>query len=456
MESKTSASEMLNMFLNANDIDIGWYNQQLAAEIPRYARIVDMMVEEENNKNNEKNESNDIATDVAANSENNTSSIPVGSNGDETALTVEKIRQQFPLVKWLKRSEFIILPAEFELLKATQSIKDKNRSLYGMDAASGFACEFLDPQPGDKILDIACAPGGKLMLISELMKKEGMLIGVDVSLERLYTCRSLLRKYKTGLPKKMDNDESPSSWYLGVFHYDGTTFDVSAMKSIEKSLMNDIIFDSVEEIEILKKNHYGKRLSKKQKAEVVGRREIVYSKAFPKENEAYFDKVLVDAECTHDGSIKHVTKSFPITTTTNGSEENTEASTSTGMSNLSFVTRDMTALVDLQLNLLVNGFKNLKPNGVLVYSTCSFCKCQNEGVISKFLSMEPTARMIPVDHDQAGGDSNSKQGDDKLTQKQIPAIKSTAIPGCYLFSPEPSKTSGLFVSRMTKILPASD
>ncbi len=451
MESKITASEMLDKFLSINNIDATWYSQQLAAEIPRYARIVDMMVEEEeNNDKVDKNESEDAATEDALNTENKGSDLSaiVSASSDDVGLSVEKIRQQFPLVKWLKRSEFVVLPADFELLKATQSIKDKRRSLYGMDAASGFACEFLDPQPGDKILDIACAPGGKLMLISELMKKEGMLIGVDVSLERLYTCRSLLRKNKTGIPKKMDDE---SSWYLGVFHYDGTTFDIPAMKTIEKSLVNDIIFDSVEEIELSKKNHYGKRLSKKQKAEVISKREMIYSKAFPKDNEAYFDKVLVDAECTHDGSIKHVTKSFP-TTSSNVSEESTDASTSAaGMSNLSFVTRDMTALVELQLTLLRNGFKNLKPSGVLVYSTCSFCKCQNEGVITKFLSMEPTARMIPIDQNHDNNDNKN----DKMTQ-QIPATISLTIPGCYLFSPDPSKTSGLFVSRITKILLVND
>lgn len=37
----------------------------------------------------------------------------------------------------------------------------------------------LDPKPGEVVLDMTCAPGGKLSHISQLMKNQGRVIGVD-------------------------------------------------------------------------------------------------------------------------------------------------------------------------------------------------------------------------------------------------------------------------------------
>lgn len=72
-----------------------------------------------------------------------------------------------------------------------------------------------------------------------------------------------------------------------------------------------------------------------------------------------FDKVLVDAECTHDGSIKHLQK----------------FGTQWGWD--TFERRVMnpgrlSSLQRLQRNLLVNGFSLLKPGGTLVYATCRY------------------------------------------------------------------------------------
>ena len=34
----------------------------------------------------------------------------------------------------------------------------------------------LDPQPGDSVLDLCCAPGAKLCMIAEMMGREGTLV----------------------------------------------------------------------------------------------------------------------------------------------------------------------------------------------------------------------------------------------------------------------------------------
>ena len=57
--------------------------------------------------------------------------------------------------------------------------------------------------------------------------------------------------------------------------------------------------------------------------------------------------------------------------------------------------KQLTGLVDLQFSLLTNAAEHIKPNGILVYSTCTIEQSENERVISRFLKEN---RMFTVDH----------------------------------------------------------
>lgn len=52
-----------------------------------------------------------------------------------------------------------------------------------MDTWHYFNCAFyaLDPQKGERILDMCAAPGGKTTAIAMLMKDEGEVVAVDRS-----------------------------------------------------------------------------------------------------------------------------------------------------------------------------------------------------------------------------------------------------------------------------------
>jgi len=53
------------------------------------------------------------------------------------------------------------------------------------DDSSAAVSEFLDPKPGESVLDLCAAPGGKTCHCAELMDNRGRIVAVDVSTRRL-------------------------------------------------------------------------------------------------------------------------------------------------------------------------------------------------------------------------------------------------------------------------------
>ncbi len=78
------------------------------------------------------------------------------------------------------------------------------------DISAGFACHLLQPQPGERIIDLCAAPGGKAAYIAELTNDDSQIIAVDVNEARL----NLVAKYRDRLGLKS----------LQLVAADGTTF----------------------------------------------------------------------------------------------------------------------------------------------------------------------------------------------------------------------------------------
>jgi len=328
----------------------------------------------------------------------------------------------FPLqVPWLNgRLGFYALPADFGL---AGSDCFRTGRVYGMDISSGAAVAALlyddhdDAKPQKKnaactslrVLDLCCSPGLKLCAISDLLSNDSTVVGVDISESRISLCKKIITKYQINRPTSRSStctrfaeDADNSSARIRLYCQDGTQFGLSSFRHDEK-----LVFDSEiareDELVVAGKR---KRMNKSARARQQKRLRTVAHLDFVDDATAMqkgdvgchlFDRVLVDAECSTDGAIKHLKhKLKQEQSNADGSgRQGVSAVSKSGISKLGDADA-MADLVDLQRRLMLSGFRLLKRGGILVYSTCSLSEQQNEGVVNWFLQQCPDAFITPV------------------------------------------------------------
>uniref|UniRef100_H2YUK7 5-cytosine rRNA methyltransferase NSUN4 n=1 Tax=Ciona savignyi TaxID=51511 RepID=H2YUK7_CIOSA len=168
-----------------------------------------------------------------------------------------------------------------------------------LDAGSVLPILSLDPQPGDHILDMCSAPGGKLNIIMQAIGDSGRIVANDVDSKRLTRIKNVYKEY---IPKQFSVEE----------------------------FIKFVQFDGREWTEI--------------------------------ETNAY-DKVLVDVPCTNDRHSLY---------TSDRDADNI-------FSNLR--KRERAQLPHVQCELLKNAILACRPNGIVVYSTCTASPLQNQFVV---------------------------------------------------------------------------
>ncbi len=166
------------------------------------------------------------------------------------------------------------------------------------DEASQLVVGLLDPQPGDQVIDVCAAPGGKATAIAERVGKVGSLLALDRHPRRLELVRRAARRLQLG--------------------------------RIECAVV-----DATRGIEDLAP-------------------------------EGGFDRVLVDAPCSGLGTLRR----------------NPDARWRVRPA-------DPARLAELQRALLHRAARVLRPDGVLVYSTCTLLPEENEAVVEGFLREFP-------------------------------------------------------------------
>jgi len=117
-------------------------------------------------------------------------------------------------IPWLRDGLYVeggesSVGASFEYLLGLYSIQE---------AAAQFPVEVLSPNPGEIVLDMCAAPGGKTTQMAAWMRNSGVVVAVDVRRDRLYALENNLER--TGSENCVAYCADAAS-----FDYGGTLFD---------------------------------------------------------------------------------------------------------------------------------------------------------------------------------------------------------------------------------------
>lgn len=176
--------------------------------------------------------------------------------------------------------------------------------LYYLQEPSAMTPGALLPiEPGDMVLDLCAAPGGKSTQLGVKLKGKGMLVSNDISSSR---AKALVKNLELfGIPNICVTSETPC------------------------------------------------RL-----AEV-----------FPR----FFDKILVDAPCSGEGMFRRDPDMVK-----------------------SWLDKGPAYYCKLQKEILKQAAAMLKPGGLLLYSTCTFARMEDEAVVESLLEDSPELKLVPL------------------------------------------------------------
>ena len=183
--------------------------------------------------------------------------------------------------------------------------------LYYLQEPSAMApAAVLPVEPGDKVLDVCAAPGGKSTELAAKLQGKGMLVSNDISYSRA------------------------------------------------RALLKNLELAGAENISVL--------------SEEPGKLAAVWPE--------FFDKILVDAPCSGEGMFRR--------------EEDMVKD---------WVSRGPSYYSSIQREILEQAVAMLKPGGMMLYSTCTFSKKEDEENVSFILENHPDMELVPIDKERFKG-----------------------------------------------------
>jgi len=99
---------------------------------------------------------------------------------------------------------------------------------YYMDSASIRAVEALKVQPGDQVLDLCAAPGGKTLILAEMLHEKGSLVANELSRDRKIR---LLKVIEEHVPQKFRE-------LIQVTGFDGNQFGLKKENTFDRILLD--------------------------------------------------------------------------------------------------------------------------------------------------------------------------------------------------------------------------
>ncbi|XP_023525941.1 putative methyltransferase NSUN6 [Cucurbita pepo subsp. pepo] len=238
----------------------------------------------------------------------------------------------------------------------------------------------LDPQKGERILDMCAAPGGKTTAIAILMKDEGEIIAADRSHNKVMNIQKLaaemglscIKTYKLDALKSVNRrtDSCKSSDSVCVDANDSVVNDSSSSMNLDNEKPSSIT--EVLEVDKIRKQNAEGRKNGKRPRNGPGRNQCMGGRAENSKGFApnSFDRVLLDAPCSALGLRPRLFAG-----------EETLAS-------LKHHAKYQRRMFDQAVQLV-------RPGGVIVYSTCTINPGENEALVRyaldryKFLTLAP-------------------------------------------------------------------
>jgi 16S rRNA (cytosine967-C5)-methyltransferase len=125
---------------------------------------------------------------------------PIYGRINRLKINREKFLYLYPKPRPVARnSDFV----EFDALPANAL---NQGHCYIQDPSTVIACQLLDPQPAEKILDACAAPGGKTGYIAQLMKNIGTIVACDRDGERLPILKDNMTRLGVGIVQSLRYD----------------------------------------------------------------------------------------------------------------------------------------------------------------------------------------------------------------------------------------------------------
>ena len=106
-------------------------------------------------------------------------------------------------VDWL--AEAFTVPADQKRALTETSAWEEGR-IYIQGLASMIAPMVLDPQPGETVLDLAAAPGGKTLQMAAMMQNQGMLSAVEPVRGRFFRLQANVKRCEANMVKFYQTD----------------------------------------------------------------------------------------------------------------------------------------------------------------------------------------------------------------------------------------------------------
>lgn len=133
----------------------------------------------------------------------------------------------------------------------------------------------------------------------------------------------------------------------------------------------------------------------------------------------YFDRVLIDAPCSAEGTVR---RSKAVL--------------------YHWGTKNIMRMSRIQIGLVLSGFRALRPGGTMIYSTCTIAPEENEAVISYLLEKFPEAELMPVtwEHFKMRPGITTWQG----------TTFDRRVKNCARILPQDNDTAPFFIAKVTK------